>query len=291
MIRLLWWVPFGLVVHGVGFWRAGRRWLALLTWVVTQGSLSASAVAYSLSPQRFVWLVALATPLHLVMLVSQAFAGGLAARAPVARWWSVALFAVLTGAVNTGVNFVVTERLESFKVPSGSMRPSLVEGDQFFVLLDWERYPLERGAVIVFYDEKETAFVKRLVGLPGDRLIWDGQHLFVVTPDAPELELPLGTDELCVEPEFGVGARCAYEAVGTRRWPILTTGRGKPGEWEVPVGHVFVMGDNRDDSLDSRMKGPIPIERVVGRAEVIHFSWPNLSRVGKPIDLPGLIGE
>jgi signal peptidase I len=118
-------------------------------------------------------------------------------------------------------------------------------------------------------------YVRRVVGLEGDRVEWDGETLTINGK-------PLAVGPC--EPEAPSG--CHTELLGGHRWRVVTTGaRSLPGTWDVPAGHVFALGDNRENSLDSRSIGPIPLDAVKGVARVIHFSWPTVSRIGRPLDL------
>lgn len=132
------------------------------------------------------------------------------------------------------------------RVESVSMLPTLTEGD--FVFVNKLAYRLgepQRGDVIVFRyppdPENEPPYIKRVIGLPGDHLSIDQGQVYV-------------NGELLQEPYLN-------EAINWR-----------DGAWQVPEGALFVMGDNRNNSSDSRSWGTVPLENVIGRAVIIY--WP-----------------
>jgi signal peptidase I len=147
---------------------------------------------------------------------------------------------ILSVALFLGINMVSAR----IRVESISMQPTLHAGN--FVLVNKIAYKLgapERGDVIVFRyppDPEQVPYIKRIIGLPGDHIhIYDGK-VFV-------------NDQLFVEPYIA-----------------STTQQG--GEWIVPDGSLFVMGDNRNNSSDSRSWGMVPVGNVIGKAEVVY--WP-----------------
>jgi signal peptidase I len=190
---------------------------------------------------------------------------------------------------------------EPFRIPSASMLPTLEPGD--FILVNKYAYGLRlpvldrklvevgepaRGDVVVFRWPPDPGqdFIKRVVGLPGDVVEYRGKSLTVNGVAVP-LDLTgvrAGPDEL--------GAREGLErltAVGHR--VLVRPWQPDPvGRWVVPAGHYFVMGDNRDNSRDSRVWGFVPEANLVGRATVVWLSWrppatlPRWERVGLRID-------
>lgn len=182
-------------------------------------------------------------------------------------------------------------------VPTGSMRPTILEGERIFVnklaydlkvpftlvrLLEWGAP--ERGDVVVFYspaEEHRKRLVKRVVGVPGDRLVQRGGHLLI--NGEPAVYRPLHHDE---RDELGIvngtlddGERVVWESVDGMDHPVAL----KPfpqvafvdrdfGPIEVPEGVYFVMGDNRDNSTDSRIFGFVDKKLIVGRATAVVFS-------------------
>jgi signal peptidase I len=201
--------------------------------------------------------------------------------------------------------FVRTFAYEPFNIPSGSMKPTLLVGDYLFVskfAYGYSRYSLplslplfsgrifaslpERGDVAVFKlpTDNKTDYIKRIVGLPGDRLqVIDGVlHINGVAADL-EPAVPFIDD---MDGRQGSIERFAELLPGTdRRHFILDlTDNGRldnTGVFEVPADHVFAMGDNRDNSLDSRTDavGYIPIENLIGRAEIMMFSVNGTARI------------
>jgi len=193
-------------------------------------------------------------------------------------------------------------------VPSGSMTPTLLTGD--FILVDKHAYglrnPLDngrwvgegqpgRGDVVVFrYPQDHTQrYVKRVIGLPGDVVeVADGELILNARPAAIRVEdLVLDTGS----PGPAVPRLQVIESLEGREHPVLrcvdACAAGVRGRWVVPDGHYFVMGDNRDNSADSRYWGFVSDEELVGRAVVVWFHFKRfgddwglrLDRIGSPV--------
>jgi signal peptidase I, bacterial type len=206
---------------------------------------------------------------------------------------------------------------QPFWIPSGSMKETLLVGDFLFVnkfAYGWSRWscPLglcpiegrlwgrmpERGDIVVFrHPVTGEDYVKRLIGLPGDRIrIRDG---VVQINGQPVPQRPAGTFHEVFAQQGSTrslprcanrpppGGDCQLErAIETLpngvSYPVLNLGyrpfADNTGEFIVPAGHLFVMGDNRDNSLDSRFAqgqggvGFVPLENLIGRADRVLFS-------------------
>ncbi len=170
--------------------------------------------------------------------------------------------------------------VEAFKIPSGSMIPTLQAGDHILVSkfsyglrilgfsdIIWQFADPARGDVVVFTrpddpatgeDESATNIIKRVVGLPNDLIEVRGTKVLI-------------NNEEYVEPYA--------------RWDEGGIREGYFGPATVPAGHVLLLGDNRDHSKDSRFWNEpfLDIKRIKGRALVIYFSWESPSRIGKLI--------
>lgn len=196
---------------------------------------------------------------------------------------------------------------EPFKIPSGSMIPTLLIGD--FILVNKYVYGLrlpvlnkkvisvgepKRGDVIVFRYPVDTSvsFIKRLVGLPGDTISYRDKNLYVNGELVSHEELGRYTsqDVKCATPRRD--AVRYSETLGSVTHDILIheSSGSRDGQWVVPDGHYFVMGDNRDRSNDSREWGFVPEENLMGRAVGIWLNFDmnkgcgDLSRVGDGIE-------
>ena len=187
---------------------------------------------------------------------------------------------------------------EPFRIPSGSMMPTLLQGDFIFVkkYAYGLRLPVletkfldtgepERGDVVVFRlpSDPTVNYIKRVVGLPGDRIEYDGHRLRI---NGEEVELQRDAET----PDFR-GMAQFTETLGDRDHAILVERRDymmRDGAYEVPEGAYFVMGDNRDNSRDSRFIGAIPESYLVGEAVRIWMhmdglSMPRWDRIGMKI--------
>lgn len=178
--------------------------------------------------------------------------------------------------------------VEPFRIPSGSMMPTLLDGD--FILVNKFGYGIrlpvlntkiidvgdpKRGDVVVFRFPRDPSvdYIKRIVGLPGDRLEYRDKVLYVNgQPMSQELN---GTYADKGTGMSMTGASLRIETLGNVQHKILTRPEQPPrdGEFQVPEGHYFVMGDNRDNSNDSRFWGYVPDENLVGKAFMIWMNW------------------
>jgi len=185
--------------------------------------------------------------------------------------------------------------VEPFRIPSGSMLPSLHIGD--FILVNKFKYGIrlpvvnqkvidlgnpDRGDVMVFRFPKDPKlnFIKRVVGLPGDKLSYIDKQLFINgEPTTTVADGEYAFQQIRLR---GQSARQLRETIGDSSHTILIDDRlsGRNMEVEVPEGHYFVMGDNRDHSNDSRSWRFVPEKNVVGKAFFIWFSWKSASGGG-----------
>jgi len=193
---------------------------------------------------------------------------------------------------------------EPFRIPSSSMMPTLLIGDFIFVskFTYGLRLPVintkvleigepERGDVVVFRlpSDPSVNYIKRLVGLPGDKIGYFGKQIYV--NDQPVEITQVGA----YRGEDQPGAILFIETLGPKEHDVLLMpGRvqaGAEGTYIVPSGHYFMMGDNRDNSRDSRYQGVgvVPEANVVGKAVRIWMNWdlprmPRWSRIGSAIE-------
>ena len=219
--------------------------------------------------------------------------------------WTAGLFPVIIS-----VFFLRSFLVEPFKIPSGSMIPTLLVGD--LILVNKFTYGLrlpvlnvkitegtapQRGDVMVFrYPPKPSLdYIKRVVGLPGDTVAYINKRLTINGQ-------PVATNAL---PEFFDGDAMRYfkqfeEALGDKKHNLLNDDErpafvpgadnfaGRDGclysvegvTCKVPQGHYFMMGDNRDNSLDSRYWGFVPEKNIVGRAFFVWMNFGNPKRIG-----------
>ena len=197
---------------------------------------------------------------------------------------------------------------EPFRIPSGSMMPSLLVGD--FILVNKYEYgirlpvlhnkltegtPVKAGDVAVFRfpENEELDFIKRVVGLPGDHVSYYNRRLMINNKPLPVESNGIYAGQGTTKDNMQ-GAEVFIEQLGGSSHQMMTDAQVKfsaNGELIVPDGHYFVMGDNRDHSNDSRFWGFVPEKNLVGKAVRVwmHWDWRSggsgldLSRIGTKI--------
>jgi signal peptidase I len=175
-------------------------------------------------------------------------------------------------------------------VPTGSMKPTILEGDRVYVnklaydfkvpfttrhLAEWSNP--QRGDIVVFFSPHDgTRLVKRVVGLPGDTV--ELRHNTLVLNGQPTQYQPIG-EELLNDLSAADRASHVFAAEQLADRPHAVAGTPALqalrdfGPHRVPEGHYFMMGDNRDNSFDSRYFGPVERKRIVGRATAVALSF------------------
>jgi len=221
--------------------------------------------------------------------------------------WTAGLFPVIL------IVFLLRSFLfEPFKIPSGSMVPTLLVGD--LILVNKYHYGVrlpvlnkkiianndpKRGDVMVFrYPvDPRVDYIKRVVGVPGDEVAYLNKRLTINGQPVATSELPEFFDEDAMRyfKQYG-------EALGVKPHRVIVDGERRGGFSEteigdfpsrqncrysvegvvcrVPEGHYFMMGDNRDNSLDSRYWGFVPDQNIVGKAFFVWMNFGNLKRIG-----------
>ena len=230
--------------------------------------------------------------------------------------WTAGLFPVIA------VVFILRSFLfEPFKIPSGSMIPTLWVGDLILVnkfhygvrlpvinLKITDGNPVERGDVMVFrYPPKPNLdYIKRVVGLPGDEVAYLNKQLTINGQPVPKTPLPDFFEEdslryikqfeeripLGDKPEASVTSMRLHRLLNDADRPAFVPGADEfmfkdncrytveGVTCKVPAGHYFMMGDNRDNSLDSRYWGFVPEKNIVGKAFFVWMNFGNLKRIG-----------
>ena len=221
--------------------------------------------------------------------------------------WTAGLFPVIV------VVFVLRSFLfEPFKIPSGSMIPTLMINDLILVnkfhygvrlpVLNtkiFDNHSPERGDVMVFrYPPKPSLdYIKRVVGLPGDEVAYLNKKLSVNGKPLDKTALPEFFDEDALRytkqyQEVAADGQRKYRILNeddrpsfvqaTEDFPFRENCRysSEGVVCKVPPGHYFMMGDNRDNSLDSRFWGFVPEKNIVGKAFFVWMNFGNLKRIG-----------
>ena len=217
----------------------------------------------------------------------------LSAKEEFSEFFKTAVLAVLLAIILRSLLF------EPFNIPSGSMKPTLEVGDYLFVYKPsygysrysfpfglapikdrlWAKEP-ERGDVVVFKlpTNQSIDYIKRVVALPGDRVQMKRGRLYINNNIIPRERVGIVNEET---PHKGMVTMVKYRQVLPNgvSFYIYEEGDNMPLDntqaFKVPEGHYFVMGDNRDNSQDSRVQqavGMVPFDHLVGRADFLFFS-------------------
>ncbi len=193
---------------------------------------------------------------------------------------------------------------EPFRIPSGSMMPTLLHGD--FILVNKFTYGLrwpvihnkfwanglpERGDVIVFRYPKNPSldYIKRVIGVPGDRIEYRNKSIYLNGEKIKQVSLGKyigqGRDSV-----MSGASRKQEKLMFVSHDVLINENRyAIDNAWTVPDGHYFVMGDNRDNSNDSRVWGMVPENNLVGKAFMVWMNWDisegqfDFRRIGKQI--------
>lgn len=180
--------------------------------------------------------------------------------------------------------FIRTFIVQAYKIPSGSMIPTLLIGDYLLVnklsyglrnpikddfLYEWSLPKRQEIVVFTYPADKNLDFIKRVIGLPGDTVEIINKKVYV---NGAPLEEPY------------------VQFTDKEIYPKDISPRDNFGPVVVPQGHIFVLGDNRDQSYDSRFWGFVPLHSLKGKALIIYFSWDSskhtirFKRIGKLIN-------
>ncbi len=283
-LRALAAVLVSLVVPGLGH-VIGRAWGRGWAWFGAGTVLGLVLMAACSLVAPTPWVVAMALVAAVLMVVMfngaaaiDAWRAVRAVRAvgPV-RWYRrgwVTVLAML--AVSGGVEVVATPLMgwRSFSIPSASMLPTLEVGDYLLTDTRWKGEMPGRGDVVVFVlpSDGRTDYIKRAIGLPGDRVQMKSGRLWINGAMVPRRDVGMF---LAAGDGPPVMMRRYVEILpGGRAHAILEASDAEPfdttREFLVPPGHFFAMGDNRDNSVDSRVPGVVgfvPVGNVVARAE------------------------
>ena len=219
--------------------------------------------------------------------------------------WTAGLFPVILG-----VFLLRSFLFEPFKIPSGSMIPTLLVNDLILVnkfhygirlpvlnIKVLDNHSPERGDVMVFrYPPKPSLdYIKRVVGIPGDEVAYLNKKLTINGKPLPKTALPdfFDVDALRYAKQFQeVNGKKTYRLLNDDERPAFVAGAdnfpfrencnysSEGVVCKVPEGHYFMMGDNRDNSLDSRYWGFVPEKNIVGKAFFVWMNFGNLKRIG-----------
>lgn len=178
--------------------------------------------------------------------------------------------------------------VQPFRVPTGSLEPTVMPGD--FLLVNQFAYGLrlpvintkimsvgepKRGQIAVFRwpVNPHIDFVKRVIGIPGDHIMYQNKVLYINGVEAKQTYIGMSVDE---EPGGNIPVQQYLENIdGVTHKININPNGGETADFDliVPEGQYFMMGDNRDDSADSRSWGFVPEENLIGKGFLIWMSW------------------
>lgn len=264
-------VLLSVLAPGLGQLYVARPRRALAMWLGIAGVtllLAASAAVLPAAVHLSLFLLAaLIMPLYVLMDAARiARFNPLVAHHWYDRWYVYAALVVLASIVwSPYLAFVKRNVLEAYRIPSGSMAPTILEGD--YLLATKLGRVTERGRLAIHTRGRQT-FVQRIVGVPGDTLqMRDGGLLVNGRPVAEPYVTRAAED--ATWPEFAWQEGFLLPSVDRSGYqPSLDNW----GPLVAPADNYFLLGDNRGESLDSRFRGFVPAKSIVGRPTSIYFS-------------------
>jgi len=180
--------------------------------------------------------------------------------------------------------------IQFYRVPTGSLEPTVMPGD--WILVNQYKYGLrlpitntkivnvsdpKRGDIVLFYypPDPQQIYVKRLIGEPGDHVIYKNKQLTINGQPIEQALIKMDTDFGNRPGEARRVKRIKENLLGVKHEIFVQPQGGEVGDFDitVPKGHYFMMGDNRDNSADSRMWGFVPEANIIGKAEYVIFNW------------------
>jgi signal peptidase I len=197
--------------------------------------------------------------------------------------------------------FGTTFLVQAFKIPSSSMEDSLLIGDHLMVdkvsygpegiwgwLMPYKE--IHRDQIIVFRYPRDPAtyFVKRIIGIPGDRIHLENKAVF---RNGVKLEEPYAVHKSGSYDEFRDDFPNFVSGSGFPDWMLQVPEYTEDGDIVVPAGEYFVMGDNRDLSSDSRYWGFVPRENIVGNPLILYWSFESSSEEYRDTGVASSIGR
>jgi signal peptidase I len=288
-----------LLAPGLGLLRVQRLRIAILFLLAPAGTIALVLLVYALSPvldfRRWAAIVAVCMIAILVIYLAPVVMSWRASRgaAVAGPWWSrwyglLAAFVLIT-AVNWPLADLARSHYQTFYLPAESMAPTLALGDKLVARM---RAPaqLRRGTIILLRVGRYT-YIKRIAALAGDRIAMRGG--VVILNGRPVLQRAIGEEQVRPSP-FGTTARRLAERFPGETHPHQIYDLGyspfdDTAEVTVAPGHVFVLGDNRDQSADSRVSRAemgveqVPVGDIVGVPQFIYWSA-DRSRIGTRLD-------
>lgn len=204
----------------------------------------------------------------------------------------VLLILIVTGGSIGSALYIRNQGLEAFRVPAASCYPTIVPNDRILVNKNaYNRNNPTRGDLVVHINplNRHMNYIKRIVAVAGDTVEMKDNHLYINGRELPQRKLPESTLDNIRITERGIQIKGEVfeETNGNAKYNIFLMGSIHDKELvdfkkiTVPDHHCFVLGDNRNNSIDSRHFGPIPLAIIKGRADYIYWPAKDWSHFGK----------
>lgn len=268
-----------LCCAGLGHLYVGRLTRGLTFFLVSLIVIPVAALVAGMAPSTAALTLLLLAfgGLLVFWMAAVVDAGRIAARTEFAepkeyqRPWIYTLF-VIAGLCSPLLSalYVRGNLLEAYYLPTESMAPTFRRGDRILVNKTlWRRQTIDRNDMVVFRppDQRSRNYIKRIVGLPGDQIVINGDDVQV---NGRFLEIPVAPGTNNSPPPAAAEPSAAPSSPGE-----------KPAVQTIPQGMCFVLGDNRANSRDSRAFGLVPLGDVIGVAEYIYLPGDSWSRFGR----------